>query len=239
MNERCGIIFVHGIVGNNRIFDFLTPLLPESFESKYITLKGHSGDALAFSKTSMSEWKEQVDSAVAEMKTRCDHIVAVGHSMGCLLIMDQAAKGNVSGLFLLNPPLRISARFSLVGNAVKVMIGHTADPVTQAAKEAYGVSIDFNPLHYYGWPARYLELFKEIRRVRKSILSAIHCPVVAVLSARDEMVSLTSADELYKLKSLRLLTLPTSTHYYYSPADSTRILNEFKTFLARLLLVNN
>ena len=98
----------------------------------------------------MSEWKAQVSSAVSEMKTRCDRVLAVGHSMGCLLIMEQAAQGNVSGLFLLNPPLLIMPRFALLSNAVKVMFGRTAAPVVQAAKEAYGITLDYNPLHYYG-----------------------------------------------------------------------------------------
>ena len=35
------------------------------------------------------------------------------------------------------------------------------DKVATAAKSAYGVSLDFNPLHYYGWTKRYLELFEE------------------------------------------------------------------------------
>ena len=232
MDERYGIIYIHGIVGNNRIFDFLKPLVPTCFESMTLTLKGHGGDALDFSRSSMSEWKVQVESALADMKSRCEHILAVGHSMGCLLLMDQCAKGNVSGLFLLNPPIRISPRLALFSNAIKVAIGRTDNPVTQAAKKAYGVSLDFNPFHYYGWPLRYLELFKEIRRVRNKVLPDISCHVQALLSANDEMVALTSVNELGKMVNITITTLPDSTHYYYSPADRLVILNQFKDFLS-------
>ena len=231
MRERYGIIFVHGIVGNNHIFDFLAPLVPENYESRFINLNGHGGDALAFSRTSMAEWKAQIEAAVSEMKTRCDHILAVGHSMGSLLIMEEATKGNLTRLFLLNPPLHISLRVSLLANIVKVAIGRTSDSVAQAAKDAYGITLDFNPLHYYGWPSRYLELFKEIRRVRKSVLPDIHCPVRALLSAYDEMVSPSSSKELSNIGDISIITLPESTHYYYSPADRKAIMKEFEYFI--------
>ncbi|MDE6769039.1 MAG: hypothetical protein K2J78_04855, partial [Muribaculaceae bacterium] len=67
---KCGIVFVHGIVGNLRIFDFLMPLLPatltfgnslsesspfsnsasdsltsDDYIVKSITLDGHGGNA--------------------------------------------------------------------------------------------------------------------------------------------------------------------------------------------------
>ncbi|MBD5203220.1 MAG: alpha/beta fold hydrolase [Bacteroidales bacterium] len=233
MSKRYGIIFVHGIVGNNHIFDFLRQYIPNDYEQVYVALEGHGGDAASFSRTSMSEWKAQVESAVADMKKRCDLILGVGHSMGSLLIMDQAAKGMITSLFLLNPPLRISIGFSMLGNAVKVVTGQLDDPVSRAAKEAYGIKLDFNPLHYYGWPLRYCELFREIIRIRKKVLPAIKCKVQAFLSENDEMVSISSAEELGKIDEVSIITLSASTHYYYSDGDTAVIVNEFKNFLTR------
>ena len=43
----------------------------------------------------------------------------------------------------------------------KIMLGRVDDPVTEAAKAAYGIAIDRNLLHYYGWPARYIDLSGE------------------------------------------------------------------------------
>lgn len=233
MRQRYGIIFVHGIVGNNHIFDFLRPYIPKYYEQMFITLKGHGGNAASFSRTSMSEWKAQVESAVSDMKKRCNLIVGVGHSMGCLLIMDQAVKGGMSGLFLLNPPLRVSPGFSMLDNAVKVITGQLDSPVVRAAKEAYGIEMDYNLLHYYGWPLRYWELFKEIRRIRRIVLRDIPCRVQAMLSSKDEMVSLSSTEELSKIGEVSVITLPTSTHYYYSDRDRAVIIKEFKFFLTR------
>ena len=228
MKRRRGIIFVHGIVGNNRIFDLIVSRVPDDWEIRFVTLEGHGGDALSFSHASMGEWKRQVSEAVEELSMRCDGIIGVGHSMGCLLLMHQAAGGKLSGLFLMNPPLRIKLRSSLLENVIKVAGGITnGDPVAEAAKDAYGVSFDFNPLHYYGWPKRYFELFREIAYVRANVVGKIQCPVRAILSDKDEMVSIASQTDLRCIPNLVIRILPNSTHYYYSEKDRLTICEEF------------
>lgn len=264
---KYGIIFVHGIVGNLRIFHFLMPLLtgsltstasaPENLVSatpisdnfvsgvsvpdtsmsddyvvKSITLDGHGGNANDFSRASMKRWKVQVQETVNDLSKQCSRIIGVGHSMGCLLLLDQASKGHMSKLFLLNPPMVIRPKLGLFRNAFKVAIGQTQnDPVAAAAKDAYGVSLDFNPLHYYGWPQRYLELFSEVRRVRKEVLKSVRCPIRVFLSKNDEMVSASSGNVFIVLPNVKVMLLPNSTHYYYSPSDREIICREFKDFL--------
>lgn len=233
--EKCGILFVHGIVGNNRIFDFLQPLVPDNYKIRYVKLNGHGGDALAFSRASMTQWKSQVEEATIDLRTRCNRIIGVGHSMGCLLIMNQASANRLSGLFLLNPPMHVRPRLKLLTNALKVASGNTQyDPIASAAKEAYGISLDLNPLHYYGWLMRYLELFAEIKRVRTKVLHHIPCPVQVILSRMDEMVSMTSANVFNRYPDVRTIILPESTHYYYSAKDRELISNKFADFMATL-----
>ena len=230
-----GIVFVHGIVGNNKIFEFLRERVPEKWECRFVKLEGHGGDALSFSRASMKQWKKQVAEAVGELATSCDRILGVGHSMGCLLLINQATENRLSGLFLMNPPLRIRLRISLLSNAIKVAMGMTKhDPVAEAAKEAYGVSLDFNPLHYYGWPQRYFELFREIGFVRSHLLGKVGCPVRALLSSKDEMVSLASKAVLQKMPIVVTSILPDSTHYYYSTEGKPAICREFEALIGML-----
>ncbi len=234
MKEQRGIVLVHGIVGNNRIFDFLVPLIPDGCRVKWVVLEGHGGDALGFSRASMVGWKRQVADAVAEMQAVCDTVIGVGHSMGCLLLLEEALKGNLAGLFLLNPPIKLQIRARLFVNSLKVALGQTEnDEVAKAAKEAYGMSLDFNPLHYYGWPKRYLELFAEIRRIRRLLADGIPCPTTAILSCKDEMVSVTSAEIFENAKVVNVIMLPESHHYHYSAKDRIVICDAFKTFLER------
>ncbi len=233
MKERCGIVFVHGIVGNNRIFDFLVPLIPEEWCVKWVVLEGHGGDALGFSRASMDGWKRQVANAIVEMGDVCEKVIGVGHSMGCLLLLEKALKGKLAALFLLNPPLKIRIRVRLFRNSLKVALGLTEnDEVTAAAKEAYGISLDPNPLHYYGWPKRYLELFAEIRRIRILLLSnRIPCPTVAILSCKDEMVSVSSANIIKNASDTNGILLQESHHYYYSESDKDIVRAAFREFL--------
>ena len=234
MRYRIGIVFVHGIVGNNRIFDFICPLVPEGSVVKYIILDGHGGNALDFSRTSMASWKRQVVDAVSEMADNCEMAVGVGHSMGCLLLLGEGVRDRLSGLFLLNPPLRIRIRMGLLTNALKVTLGLTeGDTVALAAKDAYGISMDFNLLHYYGWPARYMELFAEIRRIRQSLSEGVSCPVSIVLAEKDEMVSVTSKEILRDKEKVHVLLLPESSHYYYSTKDRAAICVAFTDLMKR------
>ena len=119
-NGKTALIFVHGIVGNNRIFDFLQPLVQDKYEVEYVELKGHGGNALDFSHASMSQWKNQVERRVENLSARFSNVVGIGHSMGCLLLMGPAALGHLSGLFLLNPPMRITPKIHLFSNIFKV-----------------------------------------------------------------------------------------------------------------------
>ncbi len=227
-------MFVHGIVGNNRIFDFLVPLIPDEWRVKWVVLDGHGGDALAFSRASMDGWKRQVADAVSEMQAVCETVIGVGHSMGCLLLLEEALKGNLARLFLLNPPLKLRIRARLFVNSLKVAMGRTEnDEVAIAAKDAYGISLDTNPLHYYGWPKRYLELFAEIRRIRRLLTAGIPCPITAILSRKDEMVSEKSAEIFENAKCANVILLPDSHHYHYSAADRLITKNAFQTFLER------
>lgn len=234
MSEKYGILFVHGIVGNNRIFDFLLPLIPKECAVKYVVLAGHGGNALDFSRASMDLWKRQVAEAVCDMSVVCDKVIAVGHSMGCLLLIEVALRNHVAALFLMNPPLRVRIRPKLFSNSLKVAFGLTDnDEVATAAKYAYGISLDANPLHYYGWPTRYLELFAEIRRIRHLLSNGLPCQSYVVLSSHDEMVSVSSADLFGNSPNIKVVVLPESHHYHYSKTDCKIICDEFRELLER------
>ncbi|MDE6287180.1 MAG: hypothetical protein K2M00_00160, partial [Muribaculaceae bacterium] len=65
-------------------------------------------------------------------------------------------------------------------------------------------------------------------------LPDVKCPVTAILSAKDEMVSLASRNILGRLPSVKVTILPDSTHYYYSGQDLETIYMEFKKMLTDL-----
>lgn len=234
--SKIGILFVHGIVGNNRIFRFLNPWVPEGCERLDVTLAGHGGDASAFSKASMEQWRRQVEDGVCFLASRCDRIVAVCHSMGCLLALGQAERKRVDGLLLLNPPMRIRVRGRVLANVLKVGLGLTGnDERAQSAIDAYGVEVDYNPLHYYGWPMRYVELFRESRRIRDMVeKTRLDSLITVVTGGDDELVSPDSGLCFSRQPFCRVVTLPDAGHYHYSSSDKDVISGLFTELIERV-----
>lgn len=194
-----------------------------------LTLAGHGGDALDFSKASMARWRQQVEDGIDTLAARCDTVIAVGHSMGCLLALEQAERERVDGLLLLNPPLRIRIRWRALTNVVKIGLGIGRNDVrVLSALDAYGVSIDYNPWHYRGWPMRYIELFRESRKIRHMVEShSLNCAMGVVVSGDDEMVAPESLLCFSRQPKCRVVCLPHSGHYYYSQSDKEVIAGIF------------
>lgn len=228
------VIFIHGILGKPDYFDFLRSCLPsEEFHCEDILLEGHCDTPQAFGQASMNRWRGQVSEAVDKLRAKGSRLVIVAHSMGTLFAIDNAVMGKADALFLLNPPLTIRPTWRLPVTSFKVMQGKIDNPRTAAAKAAYSIADDHNPLHYIKWVPRYLELFTEISRVRL-IANQLKIPTRVYLSGYDEMVSLRSARWFPSRTGITVTILPESGHYYYIEADRELLVNDFHQFLTRL-----
>lgn len=225
------ILFVHGILGHPGYFDFLLPLVPQGIKVEKILLKGHGGTPHDFSQASMSEWKKQVDEAVGRLRKE-GPVMIVAHSMGTLFAIEQAVSGKADKVFLLNPPLKLRLTRRLLTNPLKVVAGRTNDKWSKAAKEAYSISDDKNLFHYIGWIPRYLELFKEIIRIR-SISSQLKVASFIYFSSHDEMISPKAENFFLKEPDITIRHLPDSGHYLYSDADRAIIEADFATTLSK------
>lgn len=232
--DKCAILFVHGIVGNSDFFDFLVDALPRGVHTVALTLSGHGGNALDFSKASMAQWIAQVDEAAKNLKAKHKKVIIVAHSMGTLFAINQAVDGRADALFLLNPPLKLRLTRRLFTTPVKVMLGYIDNAATEAARDAYGIAIDRNPLHYYGWPARYIELFREIIRTRK-IVGRLRCKLHVFISGRDEMISPSVASYFTAIPGSHITMMPYSGHYFYLRSDRAAILQSLTTFIEEYL----
>lgn len=225
------VLFIHGILGKPDYFDFLQACVPEDgFHCECILLDGHCDTPRAFGRATMKGWRNQVSETVERLRATGSRLVIVAHSMGTFFAIDNAVEGKADALFLLNPPLSIRPTLRLPVTSIKVMMGKIDNLRTAAAKAAYSISNDSNPLHYIRWFPRYLELFAEIRRTRK-ITRLLKVPTRVYLSGFDEMVSLRSGRLLPSRPDVTVTILPESGHYYYTKADTLRIVNEFRRFL--------
>ena len=226
------VLFVHGILGKPDYFDFLRPYVAEAgFRSEDILLEGHCDTPRAFGRASMERWRGQVAEAAARLHGAGSSLIIAAHSMGTLFAIDNAVRGMADCLFLLNPPLKLRPTRRMFTSPLKVLAGRTADRWSAAAKAAYSISDDQNPLHYLGWIPRYLELFAEIRRTRP-LARQLALPAHVYLSAHDEMVSPRSAGYFPDRPDTNVTILPDSGHYYYAGTDRGRIEADFARFVA-------
>lgn len=227
------ILFIHGIVGTPNHFNVFLPLVPEELSVYNMLLDGHGKGVRDFSQTSMQKWKDQVSSAVEELSKTHREIYIAAHSMGCLLAIEQAVNDpQITKLFLLAAPMKLRLKPKMFVNALKVYSGRIDpnDPELQAAKACYGIADDKNLLHYLGWIPRYLELFAQIRKVRKMI-GQVKIPTVAYQSQKDEMVSRKAGKCLAESPKISVVELERSGHYYYEERDLIILREAFKKFI--------
>ena len=231
----CAILFVHGILGSPNHFTPLMQLVPEGVTVVNLLLDGHGKSVRDFSRSRMRIWQKQVTDAVEELAASHQKVFVVAHSMGTLLALNAAAEtGNVTELFLLALPIRLSLRFRLLSNMMKVFFGRISpeDEAAVASRDACSITLSKNVFLYIGWIPRYLELFRKIDRTRR-LLPGLSVPATVFQSAMDEMVSPASVPYLKDKTNFTLHLLENSEHYRYSPEDLDRILGSFSEMLER------
>lgn len=228
------ILFIHGIVGTPEHFNEFIKLVPEHISIHNILLDGHGKKARDFSKTSMEKWKNQVAQAVEDLAKEHKEIYIVAHSLGGLLAMEQAITNpKITKMFLLAVPLKLFLRPKMFINSLKVYAGRIKpeDKWAVAAKNCYGIQQDKNPFHYLGWIPRFIELFAQMRKTRKTI-SLINIPTVTYQSMKDEMVSKKSIEILKQNPNIVVNKLENSGHYYYEENDFSLLKTAFGKFVS-------
>lgn len=222
---KCAVLFVHGIMGSPRQFDFLIPGIPQDTGYYRLVLAGHEATVREFSQASMSLWKRQAREAVAHLREEgYEKIIAVTHSMGGLLALDAAATSKIDRMLLLNMPLAIwpKLKFFAVPLAVALNYAPDDDNTFKAAQTSSGVRPGGNIFHYIRSVARFIELLSAMASTGRRLKDAT-CPADAYFSKGDEIVSLRSAKILRRRPMTTIGILPSSGHFYYSPSDSQTI----------------
>lgn len=227
------ILMIHGILGTPDHFRPLLTRIPETVSVHNLLLDGHGGSVRDFSRTSAEKWEAQVSAAVDALAKDHREVYIAAHSLGCLLAIGQAVRNDrIRGLFLLAVPLRLRLKFSMFATSLKVFFGRVRPDDTRAlaAKNCCGTALTKNPLPYFGWIPRFLDLFALIRKTRK-LLPGLTVPCRAYPSAEDEMVSPKAARLLAEIPCVTVTELKHSGHYDYGKEDLALLLREFSEFL--------
>ena len=234
------LLFLHGIVGSPNHFRSLIPLeerVPRGWSVYNLCYPGHGGDVRDFSRSSMDSWRAYARDAFLELSESHEKVCIVGHSMGTLFASQLALEfpEKVSGLFLLNVPMRPWVRLRGAGNSLRHALGCIREdrPEEAAFRMACGLTVTPLLWRYIPWIPRLLELLGEIRGTEK-IMGDLKVPCVAWQSRRDELVSNRTATVLRNSGIMEVHELSDSTHFYYAPGDMNRVCVEFQNYIKKI-----
>lgn len=223
------VLFIHGFLGSTEHFERFISLVPEGISVYNILLDGHGGSVREFASASMTGWQNQVSSVVDELSGRYNNIIIMAHSMGTFFAMDEAIRypDKVRTVILLQTPLKIGVKPAAAINTFKSFFNFSSDDeVSRAYRNAHSVKLNMRIWEYIGWVPRYLELFRESKRSRSTILK-LDTPCVIFQSAKDELVSMKSVKFIPKKQNIKLNILNTSAHFIYSDEDFTLMSDGF------------
>ena len=237
---RNAVLFLHGIAGSPNQFRKLIPLepmVPEDLSVFNVRYPGHGGDVRDFGRSSMDLWRSHAREAFLELAERHEKVLIVGHSMGTLFAMQLALEfpERLSGLFLLNVPLRPMPKLFFVANCLRLAFGciRPDHPWENCFQMACGVTPTALVWRYIRWIPRILELFVEINRTEK-VMDGLGVPCIAFQSRKDDLVANRSAVVLRRSGVMDVRELENSTHFYYAPEDADEIFLEFENWMKKV-----
>jgi carboxylesterase len=106
--SKTGILLIHGLGGTPaEVKVVASGLRKEGFTVSCCQLAGHCGTEEDLTRTGWRDWASSVDTALDELREKCDAVLVGGLSMGAILALHAAAKNpnKVDGLLLYAPTL--------------------------------------------------------------------------------------------------------------------------------------
>lgn len=215
--RRTGILLVHGITGSPaEMKPLVRKLTGEGFEVACPPLAGHCSTLSALKETRWTDWYQSLETALDDLRTRCDTIFVSGLSMGALLALKLAADhpdliggvATLSATFFYDgwnvPPLRQKFLLPLViYSPLRFFLSYHEPPPYGIKDDRIRAMIDavyrgqceglpemYGYSEFPGVTIR--ETFRLIAAAKRE-LAAIVAPLLIVHSTEDDMASLKNA----------------------------------------------
>ncbi|MEO6604272.1 MAG: alpha/beta fold hydrolase [Aeromicrobium sp.] len=186
-----GVLLSHGFTGSPAS---MTPwgkhLADQGYTVRVPRLPGHGTTWKDMNRTRWEDWYAELDTALTELRTKCDKVVVAGLSMGgCVALrLAQQRPEDVAALVLVNPAINI-ARFDVKLVPVLQWIIPAMPGIGNDIKMAGGdeVGYDKTPLKAL---ASQLKMWKDVR----ANLGKVTQPLILFRSVEDHVVDITYKD---------------------------------------------
>ncbi|MBV8545278.1 MAG: alpha/beta fold hydrolase [Acidobacteria bacterium] len=218
--RKTGILLVHGITGSPaEMKPLVRKLMAEGFDVVCPPLAGHCSTLAELKQTRWQDWYKSLETALDDLRTRCDTVFVSGLSMGALLALKLAAEhpdviggvATLSATFFYdgwNVP-RLRERFLLplaMYSPLRFLwsyhepspYGIKDDRIRAMIDAVYRGQCEGSP-EKYGYSefpgVTIRETFRLIAAAKRE-LAAIVAPLLIVHSTEDDMASLKNAELL-------------------------------------------
>lgn len=231
------IVFVHGIQGSPRQFDFLVRGLGGLYSIENLLLPGHGETVREFVRSGFPQWQHYVDERVGALRKEYGNIILVGHSMGGLLSAWTAKShpDSVSGLFLISVPLKFHVRYSYIKNGLAAAFGRNdKDEAVAAARRGNSIAAS-NPLQYLAGMPLYRALLRKSKATR-AVFRELRLPIVLIHAADDGIVSGKSLQYVGEKRNIQTMIVNDAGHYHYSQEAKEQIVRALKDFIAGICM---
>lgn len=225
------VLFVHGIQGQPKQFQFLIDALPEGVEVRAPLLPGHGTTARDFHAARRIDWLAAVRAETQALLAEGKRVVYVGHSMGCLLgLLISRELGNpYAGMLLLCCPFRprIAGRLGDLFRSIGRKRGE--DPRLAASLEGNSVPVNgFRDSLYLLRP--YADLFWLMDRARH-IRPRAPEKIRFFFSGNDEVVSAASVKHARKWPAAELTILEGCGHCWFPEPEKQTLRDALNAML--------
>lgn len=219
-----GILFVHGIQGRPEQFNFLIEHVPDNVLVRNILLPGHGKTVKEFNRSDRKMWQDAVKAECTFLQQKCERVVFVGHSMGCLLgLIEQRESAFFSAMLLICCPFCIHPTKRYFANAYRAnaKASRKDDRFVKAARQANSVFAK-HAVTYLLCVKPYIELFKVMHNVKKQRIITPENTVFCY-SGSDEIVGKKSVAYTRKHTNARIEINEGCGHNYFTEEAKERM----------------
>jgi carboxylesterase len=229
---RIGVLLSHGFTGSPAS---MTPwgrqLAAAGHTVRVPRLPGHGTTWQELNTTRWEQWYGEVDSALTDLRSSCDHVVVAGLSMGgCLALrLAEQRPDDVDAVVLVNPAVNL-ARFDLKLLPVLKLVVRSMPGIGNDIKKPGQDEVGYTrtPLKALG---SQLVMWKDVR----ANLDKVTQPVLIFKSDEDHVLDPTSVDLIragVSSQVVDVVALPESYHVATIDNDDQLIFDRTTTFIA-------